>query len=116
MWFNIPSPLRNISRADDVPLIMASLLKDKSLASATHNMFAYSVGGGIGFKEGLNDDGEHGGARKILNILQKHNVQNKIVIVTRWYGGSHIGPKRFDAIAKCTTDILGIKEKTETEK
>jgi hypothetical protein len=98
----------DINRVDDIPLVMASLLRDKAIASATHNMFAYRIGGALGHRDGMNDDGEHGGARAIMKILKDNDVTNKIVIVTRWYGGTHIGKKRFEAIEKCTTDILKV--------
>ena len=98
----------DLNTAEDVQIVMANLLKNKSIANATHNMFAYRIGNDKSSRDGLNDDGEHGGARTIMNILKEHNIYNKIVIVTRWYGGSHIGPKRFEAIESCTKNILDI--------
>ena len=94
----------DIKRVDDIPIVMASLLKDKAIASATHNMFAYCIGN----RDGINDDGEHGGARAIMKVLKDNEVTDKIVIVTRWYGGTHIGKKRFEVIEKCTKDLLKI--------
>lgn len=85
---------------------MANLFRNKSLVNATHNMFAYRIGNGTSSRQGLNDDGEHGGARKILEALECNNITNKIVIVTRWYGGKHIGKKRFEIIENCTKNIL----------
>ena len=96
----------DIDKVDDVNQIMANLLKNKALATATHNIFAYRVGKSLSPREGMNDDGEHGGARKILETMRANDVTNKIVIVTRWYGGTHIGKKRFEAIENCCKDIL----------
>ena len=99
----------DLQKVDDVNLIMANLLKNKSLATATHNIFAYRVGNQAKPREGLNDDGEHGGARKIMEVMRANNITNKIVIVTRWYGGTHIGKKRFEAIENCTKNILNLE-------
>ena len=34
------------------------------------------------------------------------NVENVIVVVSRWYGGIHLGPDRFKHINNCTRQIL----------
>ena len=99
----------DVHRVEDVQIVMANLLQNKSLANATHNIFAYRIGNQFTSRDGLNDDGEHGGARKIMEVMEKNNIDNKMVIVTRWYGGSHIGQKRFEAIENCTKNIIKIQ-------
>ena len=39
----------------------------------------------------------------VLQILEAVNV---MIIVTRWYGGIHLGPDRFKHISNCARDIL----------
>lgn len=99
-----------ISKTDEVPVVMANLMQNKALANATHNMFAYRIRSGLYSREGIHDDGEHGGARKIMEVLTKNDIVNQMVIVTRWYGGAHIGRKRFEAIETCTKNILKITD------
>ena len=31
----------------------------------------------------------------IARMLERENLQNHIVVVTRWYGGKHLGGDRF---------------------
>ena len=56
---------------------------------ATHNCVAYLVG----TKERANDDGEPSGTAgaPMLNILQKNNLANVLIIVTRYFGGILLG-------------------------
>ncbi len=48
------------------------------------------------------DDGEYGGSRRILQEMQTANVMNRVIVVSRWYSGVKLGPKRFTIIAQCT--------------
>jgi len=34
------------------------------------------------------------------------DARNVLVVVTRWYGGIHLGPDRFKHINNCTRDLL----------
>lgn len=34
------------------------------------------------------------------------DARNVMVIVTRWYGGIHLGPDRFKHINNCTRELL----------
>ena len=58
------------------------------------------------FLENSCDDGEYGAGRKLLRFLQDNNIVNKIVIVTRWYGGKHMGQRRYECIMKVANEIL----------
>ena len=74
---------------------------NNGVSSATHNMYAARV-----FKDGrvqdyCYDDGEHGGARCILEELQQSNITNRVVVVSRWFG-EHLGSRRFGKIRECT--------------
>lgn len=58
-------------------------------SDATHNCYAYIVSD----DEGYDDDREPGGTagRPILNILKKNELNNIVVIVTRYFGGIKLG-------------------------
>lgn len=44
------------------------------------------------------DDGESGAGAKLAALLELMGVQNVFVVVTRWYGGVHLGPDRCAAL------------------
>jgi len=60
-----------------------------SVASATHNCWAYRVGGAYRF----NDDGEPGGTagRPILQAIDGRQCDRVAVLVIRWFGGIKLG-------------------------
>lgn len=74
---------------------------------ATHLVFAYriSYGGGSSVLEYQCDDGEWGGAKRILEKLRDSSKTDIIVIVARWYG-SHIGPRRFRHYVAATEEAM----------
>ncbi|MFB6269030.1 MAG: YigZ family protein, partial [Halobacterium sp.] len=69
-------------------------------ADATHNVPAYRVrlesggpGDGYMLREYQSDDGEPTGSsgKPALNVLQQQDVENAVVVVTRYYGGTNLG-------------------------
>jgi uncharacterized YigZ family protein len=67
---------------------------------ATHNVPCYRVrveSGGPGdghlLREYQSDDGEPTGSagKPALNVLQQRDVENAVVVVTRYYGGTNLG-------------------------
>ncbi|KAF8586677.1 ribosomal protein S5 domain 2-like protein [Ramaria rubella] len=56
-------------------------------------------------KGGSEDDGEKYGGGRILKIMQREGVLDVVVIVSRWYGGTLLGPVRFTHIENCTLDV-----------
>eukprot|EP00956_Cyclotella_meneghiniana_P025833 scaffold54690_cov69-Cyclotella_meneghiniana.AAC.1 len=92
---------------EHVHWVLATLLfGDKKVARATHNMFAYRF-----MKDGIlvsdnDDDGEKGSGAKLASLLQLSKVEDVMVIVSRWYGGTLLGPARFKHIASVARDGL----------
>lgn len=98
------------------------LLENKKVAKASHNMYAYRFRQRPSTnddKEGRNgkttslllvsdsdDDGEKGSGAKLASLLDLTNTMDCIVIVSRWYGGIHLGPARFKWIASVGRDAL----------
>ena len=99
-----------VKNASDVPIVLAKLLQDQSIAKATHNAYAYRIGriGSNNLKEGIKDDGEHGAGLKILQQIQERGATNIIVIVSRFYGGKHMGPKRFDCFKDSAQEAIDL--------
>ena len=56
---------------------------------ATHNCWAYRIGAAYR----SSDDGEPGGSagRPILAAIESQGLDQVLVVVTRWYGGVHLG-------------------------
>lgn len=63
----------------------------KKFAKATHNTWAF-IGADGPVK---NDDGEAGAGMVIVRMLEREGLQNHIIVVTRWFGGKHLGGDRF---------------------
>lgn len=67
------------------------LKRKKKFAKATHNTWALLC------DEGplKSDDGESGAGLVILRMLEREGLRDHIIVVTRWYGGKHLGGDRF---------------------
>ncbi|PSP99944.1 hypothetical protein BRC89_02880 [Halobacteriales archaeon QS_4_70_19] len=59
---------------------------------ATHNVPAYRVRADP-FREYSSDDGEPSGSagKPVLNVLQGRDLEDAVVVVTRYYGGTNLG-------------------------
>lgn len=74
---------------------------------ATHVMCAFRFPGYNPLKSyGMADDGEHGGARRILDVLHKEKVYNCAAFVVRYYGGTNLGPDRFKIIEAVSSSAI----------
>ena len=77
--------------ADEAKAFVSELKRTKKFAKATHNTWALICEDGA-IKA---DDGESGAGMVILRMLERENVHNHVVVVTRWFGGKHLGGDRF---------------------
>lgn len=85
---------------------------------ATHDMYAWrslalkqgrnGLGGpeDFGLEEGQEDDGERYGAKEIAKVIRTYGATDVLVIVSRWYGGTMLGPVRFRHIEECAKAAL----------
>lgn len=82
---------------------LKALKRDKSYAKATHNTW-----GAILPEDGLikADDGESGAGMVILRMLEREGLTGHLVVVTRWYGGKHLGGDRFRHVQTCVRAYL----------
>jgi hypothetical protein len=94
---------------------------DKKVRSATHNITAWRIKGdnGVTFQD-CDDDGETAAGGRVLHLMQLMDLWNVMVVVTRWYGGHQLGPKRFSIINTVARDAFVkagiVKEDTSTKK
>jgi uncharacterized YigZ family protein len=74
-----------VKSADDAQRALAAA----SVADATHNCWAWRIGGDYR----SNDDGEPAGTagRPILAAIDGQGVDRVVVVVTRWFGGTKLG-------------------------
>ncbi|XP_066290702.1 protein IMPACT-like isoform X2 [Branchiostoma lanceolatum] len=91
-----------------VKLVQGKLMENKKIANATHNIMAYRIfcEDRNSFIQDCDDDGETAAGGRMLHIMEILDVRNVLVIVSRWYGGIHLGPDRFKHINNCTRNIL----------
>jgi putative IMPACT (imprinted ancient) family translation regulator len=94
---------------------LKSLKSKKKFAKATHNTWAViyrddpdkntgKVTGNV--IRSKSDDGESGAGMIIVRMLEREAVFNHIVVVTRWYGGVHLGGDRFRHVQSCVNAYL----------
>ena len=74
------------------------LKRNKKFSKARHNTWAVILSNGIQIK---NDDGEAGAGAIMLRMIETAELYDHIVVVTRWYGGTHLGGDRFRHIKTC---------------
>ena len=62
-------------------------------SQANHNCYAYRIGPGANPLEYYNDHGEPSGTagKPILGAIQRLNLTNVVVVVTRYFGGKKLG-------------------------
>ncbi|MBO8126810.1 MAG: YigZ family protein [Firmicutes bacterium] len=88
---------------------------------ATHNCYAYRVGWGKTEEVHFHDHGEPSGTagKPILGAIQRLDLTNTVVVVTRYFGGKKLGVRGLiEAYGETATKVLeeaGIKIKPITE-
>ncbi len=90
---------------EDVDAFLKELKRKKKYAKATHNSW------GVLFDDGplKSDDGESGAGNIIVKMLEGVGLKNHVIVVTRWYGGKHLGGDRFRHVAEACRVYLGPK-------
>mmetsp|Transcript_30761 Transcript_30761/g.66097 ORF Transcript_30761/g.66097 Transcript_30761/m.66097 type:complete len:307 (-) Transcript_30761:187-1107(-) len=97
-----------VESQEQVQYALRYLLQDKKIARATHNIFAYRFWDeqrGVQVSDN-DDDGENAAGGRLATLLELMHVNNVIVVVSRWYGGIHLGPDRFKYISNAARQIL----------
>ncbi|WP_108482786.1 YigZ family protein [Oceaniglobus ichthyenteri] len=77
--------------AQDAKAFIKALKRNKKFAKATHNTWGLITDQG----PSKDDDGEAGAGMVILRMLEREGLNDHIIVVTRWFGGKHLGGDRF---------------------
>jgi uncharacterized YigZ family protein len=78
-------------------------------SQATHNCYAYRIGGGEHPLEYCNDHGEPAGTagKPILGAIGRLDLTNTVVVVTRYFGGKKLGVRGLiEAYGQAATTVL----------
>ena len=92
-----------VTSRTEAAAFVKNLTRKKKYAKATHNTWGVILPDGEQVK---NDDGESGAGMVILRMLEREELQGQIVVVTRWYGGVHLGGDRFRHVQTCVRAYL----------
>ncbi len=100
-----------VRSTDEFEQAMKALIKPKRFRDADHHIVAYRLSGPGGLTEYKNDgyrspSKETGAGVMVLEIMRQRNVVNRCVVVTRWYGGTHLGADRFKHVRRAAAAIL----------
>ncbi|KAJ7056990.1 ribosomal protein S5 domain 2-type protein [Mycena amicta] len=96
-----------ISDPVQVPIILAHLMSDRRISRAAHpiiNAWRCTVGNLM--HQDNDDDGETAAGGRIAHLLHILEVDNVLVVVTRYFGGIHLGPDRFKHINQAARNAL----------
>ncbi|KAI1214844.1 UPF0029-domain-containing protein [Annulohypoxylon truncatum] len=97
-----------VSSTEEAEAFVQHLLaSDKKVRSATHNITAWRIKGpnNTTFQD-CDDDGETAAGGRLLHLMQLMELWDVMVIVTRWYGGHKLGPRRFALINQTARDAF----------
>lgn len=124
-----------VRNSNEVPSLLQQLVdENKSISKASHpHMYAWRTGdvdvlvnpgknkgGGKSknkassssqpllknIQQGCQDGGESGAGQRILTLLERAQLVNVLVVVTRWYGGTPLGSARFRHISSTASESL----------
>ncbi|XP_075529578.1 protein IMPACT-B-like [Dermacentor variabilis] len=101
--------LAEVHSVREVEQVLDELKTNKKIAEATHNIWAYRLLQAeprTVLCKDSEDDGETYAGNRLLHLLDILDVTNVLIVVTRWYGGIHLGPDRFKHINKVARDLL----------
>lgn len=87
---------------EDIKSFLKQLKKNKKYAKATHNTWAARISHEGAVYDTKNDDGETGAGMVILRVMQKEDITDCIICVTRWFGGVKLMGDRFKHVQDAT--------------
>ena len=88
---------------EEVDSFLKALRRQKKFAKATHNSWSVLLRDGTPLKA---DDGESGAGMVILRMLEREDLRDHLIVVTRWYGGTKLGGDRFRRVQDCVRAYL----------
>lgn len=100
--------LAAVSSVAQVEWVLRHLLEDRRIARASHNIYAYRFWDSqrnVQVSDN-DDDGEAAAGRQVAALLELMGANDVLVVVSRWYGGVHLGPDRFRYISNAARQLL----------
>jgi len=91
---------------DEARAFIKQLRRKKKFARATHNSWAFLQDSA----PVKSDDGEVGAGMVIVRMLERENLRNHIIVVTRWFGGKQLGGDRFRHVQTAVRHYLDKRE------
>jgi len=96
-----------ITDPTQVQLVLEHLMSDRHVARAAHPIIrAWRCTMDGVLHQDNDDDGETAAGSRLAHLLQILEVDNVLVIVTRYFGGIHLGPDRFKHINQAARNAL----------
>ena len=102
------SHLAFVTSMEEVDSFRAVIVSDKRYSRATHNIFAYRFTcprTGVVYHDN-DDDGEDAAGGRLAELLRLMGADGVAVIVSRWFGGTLLGPDRFKFISNSARRLL----------
>lgn len=98
--------IKEVHSVDEAMDALDLLKQDRKIMRSRHNMTAYRIKNGEIRYQDFDDDGESAAGGRMLHLLTIMDLWNCIVVVSRWFGGIHIGPDRFKHINSTTREAV----------
>ncbi|KAK6460290.1 ribosomal protein S5 domain 2-type protein [Scheffersomyces coipomensis] len=98
---------RKVESLEEAKSYLDLLTTDKKISRAAHNISSWRIRkeNGVQYQD-CDDDGETAAGGRLLHLLTMMDVWNVIVVVSRWFGGIHLGPDRFKHINSAARDAV----------
>jgi len=98
-----------ITDPSQVPAVLSILMSDRRIARAAHPIInAWRCRVNSTLHQDNDDDGESAAGGRLAHLLQILDVEDVLVIVTRYFGGIHLGPDRFKHINQAARNALEV--------
>lgn len=91
-----------VTGKEGIKKFLTTLKSKKKYLKATHNTWAARITHDGAVYETKNDDGETGAGMVILRVMQKEDITDCIICVTRWFGGIKLMGDRYKHVSDAT--------------
>ncbi|CDS42137.1 protein IMPACT [Echinococcus multilocularis] len=102
-----------VASLPEVSAFISTVLEDRKVAAASHNITAWYLQAKLkpnspntSLVADYDDDGEAQAGGRLLHLISMSAREGVAVMVSRWYGGIHIGPDRFKHINNAANQLL----------
>ena len=96
----------HVSSLSDVRNVIDQYHRNARNAMATHSSYAFRLENRTSQTERYDDDGEYGAGEYILRELRNANLNNTLLIVSRWASHEKLGFARFSTIQDSSRDAI----------